>query len=516
MPNDCAGAGADGGPGTLRALARHASAYSVGSLLVTLASVVSFPLFTRLFTVGEYGVLGLVNVTLGLLVGIGKLGLQKSIVRFHAEIEAGQRRGDRVTLFSTVLFGMLGVGILIVAGTVPTVLALPGGIWGETDARHLLVLAAPLVLVRVVDSAMLNLVNAEQRSAFYSVVTVIRKYLGLALVAAVLLLVRRGLVAFFVATTVAEALAVLWLVGHFARQGLFDVRYVSPALFMAMLGFGLPLLASELSSVLLTMGGRYIILARLGARPLGSYSAAYNFCDYLQGILTLAFSQAVVPIYLRIWEQQGREATERFLGQVVRYYAMLALPVLGGLAAVGPELLRLLASDRYGVSAPLFGFIVGGMLLAGGAPLFSAGIYIDKLTRVVMWAVLGAALVNIGLTAALVGPLGIEGAALATLVSYIMFAVVTAVRGRRVVHVRVPWLDVARYAAMTLAMFLAVRAIRAHAGAYPDASAVLVALQCAAGVAIYAGMLAATEPLLRRRLIRAAQSLRSGQRPSTR
>ena len=49
--------------GALMRLLRHTSNYSVGTVLITVASVVSFPVFTRVFTVEEYGVLGLVNAT---------------------------------------------------------------------------------------------------------------------------------------------------------------------------------------------------------------------------------------------------------------------------------------------------------------------------------------------------------------------------------------------------------------------------------------------------------------------
>jgi O-antigen/teichoic acid export membrane protein len=201
------------------------------------------------------------------------------------------------------------------------------------------------------------------------------------------------------------------------------------------------------------MGGRYIINYQLGPEPLGAFSAAFNFSDYLQGVLTASFAQAVVPMYFRMWEQQGREKTIEFIQQALKYYIALALPVLGGMAAVGPELLRLLASSKYDVSATLIVFIVGGMLVSGGTPIFSAGIYINKLTKVVMYSVLTAAAVNIVLTVVLVRPFGIEGAAFAALVSYILYTVMAAYYGRKVVKISIPWFDVLKYGSFTLIMY---------------------------------------------------------------
>ena len=469
--------------GGLWRLLRHTSNYSAGTLLITLASMISFPIFTRTFTVAEYGMLGLVNVTLGLLVGIGKLGLQQSVVRFYAEIEGGKRGGDRVGFFSTVLFGMLGVGMIASLLSAVVFALMPGRWWGHGDIQYLIAAVSPLILVRVLDSAMLNLLRAEQKSGLYSFYAVVRKYLGLAFVVAVLFTVARNLWGFFFATLASEAAATGLLVAYYARRGAFSISKFSRPLFLAMLGFGLPLLASELSGLLLSMGGRYIINFELGPGPLGSYSAAYNFCDYLQGVLTGAFAQAVVPMYLRMWEAQGRQKTEEFLQQALHYYLLLAFPVVAGMAAVAPDLLRLLASDRYAVSTSLFVYIVGGMLVAGGTPIFSAGIYINKLTRVVMYSVFTASAVNLALTALLTRAIGIEGAALATLCSLSLYAFLTGFFGRGTVGLRVPWLDLLKFAAMAGAMYAVT--IRIH----PANSFERIVLQILGGAILYGVML---------------------------
>lgn len=491
VPMSTAQPSSRGTGGTLLRLLQHTSNYSVGTLLITVASLVSFPVYTRVFSVAEYGVLGLVNATLGLLLVLGKLGLQQSVVRFYAEIEGGRRSGDRGTLFSTVLYGMLGVGALASLLGAVLLLILPGKWWNHTDAQYLAAMAAPLILIRVLDSAMLNLLRAEQRSGLYSLYSVSRKYFALLLVLGTLFLVTRGLRGFFIATMVGEGMALTFILWFFQRQRVFSLERVSRPLFIAMLSFGLPLLVSELSFQLLNMGGRYIINYQLGPGPLGSFSAAYNFSDYLQAILTGSFAQALVPMYLRMWETHGREKTEEFLRQSLRYYIMLALPVLAGMAAVAPEMLRLLASDRYSVGRPLFVFIVGGMLVAGGTPIFCAGIYIRKLTRVVAYSVLAAAALNLSLTALLLPVMGIEGAAVATLASYVLYSASTAFFGRRAVRVRVPWRQLLVSGSLSLFMYLVVSHLAV------GVNFVHVLLQVLVGVTVYGALLLLVEPSAR-------------------
>lgn len=442
--------------GVLARLFQHTSNYSIGSVLVMLASIISFPILTRIFSVAEYGTMALVTSTILFLVGVGKLGLQHSVVRYYSEVEAGTRKNTTTQFFSTVLFGMIVVGLVVTLLSIVGVRFVPTTWLSNEQTKYLIILASPLIFIRVVDSAMYNMLRAQQKSGIYSTYFTVRKYLGLGLIFFVLFYVSRTLEGFFISSMVGEFIAVSTIIFYYARRHVFDVRQFNKPLFMSMLVFGLPLLASELSMLLLNMSGRYIINYQLGPEPLGAFSAAFNFSDYLQGVLTASFAQAVVPMYFRMWEQQGREKTIEFIQQALKYYIALALPVLGGMAAVGPELLRLLASSKYDVSATLIVFIVGGMLVSGGTPIFSAGIYINKLTKVVMYSVLTAAAVNIVLTVVLVRPFGIEGAAFAALVSYILYTIMAAYYGRKVVKISIPWADIIKYGAFTLIMYAVV------------------------------------------------------------
>jgi O-antigen/teichoic acid export membrane protein len=488
--------------GMLARLLQHTSNYSIGSILVMLASIISFPILTRLFTVAEYGTMALVTSTILFMVGVGKLGLQHSVVRYYSEVEAGTRNNTIRQFFSTVLFGMVGVGLVVTLASVTIVFFLPTQWLSNAQTQHLIILASPLVFIRVVDSAMYNLLRAQQKSGIYSLYFTVRKYLGLGLIFFVLFYISRTLEGFFISSILGELIAVAVIIIYYARQNVFDLHEFNKPLFVSMLVFGLPLLASELSMLLLNMGGRYIINYQLGPEPLGAFSAAFNFSDYLQGVLTASFAQAVVPMYFRMWEQQGREKTVEFIEQAFKYYLALALPILAGMAAVGPELLRLLASSKYNVSTELIVFIVGGMLVSGGTPIFSAGIYIKKLTKVVMYSVLAAAVVNLFLTAMLTRPFGIEGAAFAALVSYVLYTALAAYYGRKIIQIKMPWIDLAKYGFFSMLMYTIVMSVHPTNGVYRLFAQILI------GVVVYSVLLMLFDTQIRELIWRGVGALR--------
>ncbi|HSK43648.1 MAG TPA: oligosaccharide flippase family protein, partial [Candidatus Binatia bacterium] len=69
----------------LKTLYRHSSHYLGGRLVVMLLGFISFPVFTRVFSVAEYGAMNLITNTVLLLTVLSKFGFQHSVQRFYPE-----------------------------------------------------------------------------------------------------------------------------------------------------------------------------------------------------------------------------------------------------------------------------------------------------------------------------------------------------------------------------------------------------------------------------------------------
>lgn len=458
----------------------HASNYTWGSLLVTLAGFISFPIFTRLFSVDEYGLMSLVSATLMLLTGVAKLGLQHSIVRFHAELRAGKRALSERAYYSTVLLGMGGIGAGVALAWSVVSQFVPAHWWGDPRVPPLLLLTSGLVFVRVIDSALVNILRAQQRSAVFSTYNVARKYVGLAIILGTVFYVLPGLSGFYVGTIVAEVLAVTVLLALLLRRQPIAPAEFSPVLLRSMLVFGVPMIAYELGGLVLSVGDRYVIQNMLGPAALGAYAAAYNLCEYVQMIVVASFGQALIPMYTRLWEEKGEHETRRFIEQALHYYIVLAAAVIAGLAAIGTDVLTLLASEKFSAGAVVIPWVIAGMVVDGSLPIFGAGLFIHKQTRVIMGLVLASAAFNIALNVALIPSLHIVGAAIATLASYFFLAACVMVLGTRRLPVSMPWLHLAKCALLAVAMYAVVANIDAGHG-LPG-----LLVRIAAGAATYA------------------------------
>lgn len=480
------------GASPLKRLAVHASHYSLGSLLTTIAGLVSFPLLTRVFSVADYGVMSLIGASVTIAVALGKLGIQHSVLRYHSEIGAGKRAYTARQLSSTTLFGMLAAGIAAAALVLAVARLAPAGVLGDPRVRALLAIMSVAVVMQVVGSVLVNFARAEMRTTLLVVYQVGKKYLGLALILIAVFFVARDLTAFYVATVVTETLAVVALgLVLFGRGGLPRpaLDQFSPPLFTEMLMFGIPMMfGNELSGIVLAVGDRYVIRGLLGDEPLGLYSAAYNLCEYVQLVLIASVGQAIMPIYMQMWDRKGRDATAAFVDQSLRSYVLFGAPVIAGIAAVGPELLPALASSKYASASTVLPWVIAGMVVDGTNPMVGAGLFIERRTRRIMGVVMGCAALNIGLNLVLVPRIGIVGAAIATLVSYAATSVLLAIGGRAFLRVTLPWPTLARAGAASLAMYLVV------AGMWAGHGLRTVGVRAVVGAALYAGLVWAIDP----------------------
>jgi O-antigen/teichoic acid export membrane protein len=458
----------------LRRFALHTSNYTISSVLVTLAGLISFPILTRILDIGEYGVMNLVATALSLMVGVAKLGMQHSTLRFYSEVKAGKRDIGLDAYVSTVLWGMGTIGLITAVLWAVVSQMLPASWWNDDRVRFFMLITASLILIRVFDSAFVNQLRAQERSGALMIYNVLRRYFGLAVLLGVLFYVAGNLLGFFIATIVGELIPVVFLGVWMLRGGIPKPQLFSTPLFREMLAFGIPMLGFELSTVILSMGDRYLIQNILGADSVGIYSAAYNLCDYIKSMFLASLVAAAQPMYMRLWEEKGKPATVEFLSRFMQVYLMAAALVIAGLAAVGEELIIFLASEKYRAGAVIIPYVMAGMALHLLVVIMGAGLYIEKRSKTVLVLIISAAGLNVGLNLLLLPRLGLTGAALANLFSLAFLVIACAVAGRTRLPIPVPFGQLLKASGIGVLMYFAVTQIHFNSNLLTLTARVLV------------------------------------------
>jgi len=382
----------------------------VSALQVVLAAAMT-PIVTRLVGVSEFGQLALaitVAELLGLTVSLGlPFAAQKVFVG-----EDGDRRSRGVLAISAVL---------AVAASLVVVLAAPA--WGPAvgldrvlDAR----LAALWGTCFALTLTSLAMLRSREKLRMAILVAALQSVGAQA--AGLLLLYWWG------PTVTSYLCGMIIGQGAAAFVGLLAVTPDWSALagirrYGGIFLFGLPMVPQQLSAFILGVGDRVVIRHLLGSAAVGRYSVAYNMGSLGFIILVFVF-QAWMP---RIYAVADRVARSRLLASSRDMMNLLLIPVVCGLAAGAPVVLRVWVpkSFRPAELAPIVAIVAIGTFPFGQFTANLRALMSEGKTGWAAVATLVAAAVNIGLNVVMVPFLGITGSAIATVLSYALCARLT-------------------------------------------------------------------------------------------
>lgn len=437
----------------LRPLLQKAGHYFVGNGLGMLSGIISYPILTRVLGAADYGTMSLISPLLLGSVAVAKLGITSSGVRFFHDL----RKEDRLReLVSTSMSFVLGMAVM-------TALVQAAISWGlgeahtiDVELAGLLVLTAPLVILRTWTSMGMSFVRAAEWTRTYNVLDVLGRYLSLGMALLFVLGLRGGVRGFFTGLLVAEGITTLVILWQLRRLVPWRLSAPQRELLRQLLLFGLPLVGFELTNILLAFGDRAVVRALVGEEALGHYSAAYNLGDTLQKFLMFPIALSVQPMYMRLWAEEGPEATADFLSKAASFFFLLSIPAVVGVTAVREPLLLLLAGQEYLDGANVLPLSFGGYMLYGGYAVLAAGLFLHKKTARTSVAALVAAAANLGLNLLLVPHMGILGAAVATAIAYTGLLVALCVMSFRLLPFALPWGALLRFSLISALMYASI------------------------------------------------------------
>jgi len=422
-----------------------------------LFGLISFPIFTRILTEAEYGIMSFVATTLALVSAITKGGLSGGIVRFYTDYS---ETDDTRTLFSsTILFrGLFSCSLSVVVYLL--ILKIAPSYFGINPLYvPYFIIMAPYVFLYPMNVIMQNLLRISGKTIFYSITLMLQKGCPVIFSVLMVLYIVGQFSGYFIGLVLGETLVSLVIFSWFFLTYKVDIKKVSGKLTRDLFGFGFPLLLSELCYLLLSYVDRYLILAFQGEGSLGVYSVGHNMAFYLSAIIMMPLSSAIVPLYVTTYKNEGREKTEAFLSKTAHYMLILIIPACFGYHAVSRDLLIAVASQKYASAADFSTIILIGSCCFGMHSLFSAGLFLQKKTGQMSAILFIGFVANILMNLFLLPKYGVIGAAYASLAGYIIVVTLMAIFATRYIAIKINGGHILYYCISSLAMFLAVSQI---------------------------------------------------------
>ena len=410
-------------------LGRHYLRYLSASVLSVVAGFISYPIMTRLLPRSEIGLITLFGPFALIWTAVLKMGTQNSIQRFYPIHCLGQTTLEKRRSYYASLVQMPALISAVLCALAIGATMLVGAFIPIPNARYLyivLLLGEFGVLFSLID----NIIRAREHSALSSRLSVMMRYLQLVFFVVVVAAISPTAMGVYLAK-LACAFVFLLIAGAWAvRHCDFDLRSFSPRIFRESLGYGLPLVLSEISFILLAFADRMMFAMpryRISLDQVGVFGIGYDLAMYIGDFLAYSLIPAFLPVANRVYETEGQAAALALQRQLLHILYYVAAAITVGLIFVGPDLLIVCAHPKNAPSAPIFQWIGINYVFYPIFIVMAYGLNLKKRTKVISAVVLASAAVNIALNCWLLPRLGIMGAVYATLASYLLMGVLQMV-----------------------------------------------------------------------------------------
>ncbi len=402
----------------IRALLKQSSHYLAGHIAIMAAGIVSFPILTRIFSVGDYGVLGLLSTTLFIMMGITKLGMPSAIVRFYGEFKVKDKLAE---FYSSIFYGILFLSVFLGLSFFLVSQQLVKGQFGHLSHSMLLLLAF-LMIVGSMNDTLTSFLRAEQKTKYYNWIAVVRRYGAIGLGIFLVFQFEQGIWGYLTGQFMAWAAILIILFWGAKNRSLLNINNFSGGVFRESVRFGIPLVIAEVGHLFLNYMDRYLIQIYLGANSLGLYTAGHNLATHITEAIIYPINYAMTPIYMKILVSRGEEETKRFFTKLFKYFLLVLIPAVFGVIAIGEDLIVLLSSSRYRESFTIIPYIIVGQSIYACTIILNSGLFIRKKTYILSYLLLSACLFNVVLNLVLIPKYGLIGAGIASVLANIIYA----------------------------------------------------------------------------------------------
>jgi O-antigen/teichoic acid export membrane protein len=402
-------------------IATHYMRYSTANALVMVAGIISFPLLTRLLDHSQFGILKYYESWLMIGIAVVKMGAQHAIVRFYPY----DRDPRRMLSFGTNLVLVpLGVSALLWA-LMAVVLTLWQWWRGAefTLVFWCVVLMTPLAAA---SSIIQMVVRATERSDIVMATRVIGRWLELGLVLAFVVLWQHSALAVYGGKLMAGLVLFAWLLYWMRRNVHVSRDAIDLRVFRHGLRYGLPMMAFEMSSVVLDAVDRVMLKELTGDFAIvGIYAIGYALATQVNVFIDATLSEAFTPVVNRTYEAGGHAEVRALKERVLLPMTYFVVAIVAMLLVAGHDLLVALSGPDKAASGDVF--VVVGITLSLFAlfDIVNYGLLLKNRSMLLFLITLAVAVLNVLLNFVLIPRMGYMGAAWATAITY---AVLSAAR----------------------------------------------------------------------------------------
>lgn len=401
----------------LKRLSKESAVYGISTIVGRFLNFLLVPFYTHVFLPQDYGVISNLYAFIGILNVVLMYGMDSAYLKFASKIEIGDEKDNFSTPYLTVFFSSIILCILIVVlkSPIANILDIP------FQFSYLINYSALILFIDAAAVIPFIKLRLERKAKKFAAFKIINISINVLLNLILILKFDLGIEAVLISNLSASFASLLLLTPDIFEKLKLNIN---KKLIKRLLKFGLPYFPASLAAMLVQGIDRPILSNLTNLDTVAIYNACYKLGIFMMLFVNM-FQYAWQPFFLQ--EAQEKNAKELF-SKILTYFTLTGSIILILLSLFIDDIVKiqifgrtLIASSYWGglqiVPVILLGYLFNGLYV-----VFTAGIFIKEKSLYVPFITGFGAVINIVSNFALIPLLGIMGAALSTLASYIFMA----------------------------------------------------------------------------------------------
>ena len=404
-----------------KVLFSNTAVFAVGNILVKLIAFVLMPLYTSALTTEEYGVSELLNSTTEIIIPLATVCIIEALYRFSID-----KNADYKSLFANSFRIIIAGDIVVAIGCIISKV-----IFSYEYAFYFGGLYICTTFYKMTTQFARGLGHVK-RYAFYGVLN----SLSLVLCNVILLLkLHGGIGAYLSSFTIAYGIAGIVAFIMSEEYKYFSLKKGNTQQLKEMLRYSIPSIPNMISWWINSVSDRYVLILFWNAGVVGLYTAASKLPAMIN-LVSSIFQQAWQ--YSTAKEIESEDKTD-FFSTVLRGYLYICVCSCGGLILFNKVICKILLKTEFYNAWRFVPLLLLAAMFGCISTYFGTFYQALKKNTMLMVSTVAGAIINIILNFALIPIYGGFGAAIATVISYIVVTIVRVIDVRKKVRLDIQW-----------------------------------------------------------------------------
>jgi len=416
-------------------LIKNTSIYAIGNIGSKILAYVAVLIYSHYIEPASLGLYDVVLTSVSFIVPIVTMEIHEALYRFVVD---SQKEDHPVFIATTLKYLLLATGIAEI------IFCILGGSRLKDYVVGIVLYSASYVVY----SCMQMVVRGKSKTTLYSAIGVTNAFVTLVLELVGIVALGKGINSLFFAMGIANTICIAVIIIKTDLVNEIISTRADINVLKQMLIFSVPLVPTTISWWIVNFCDRYIILLKLGQEYNGIYALACRFPIILNTIANV-FYMAWQESAIKLYKSSDRD---QFYSKVFdRFYILLTSCCAMSIPAI-KLIIILFVDKRYATSWMYVGPLMMGSVFMALSSFLGVGYLISNDTIRSTGTSVVAAITNVLINVLLVERIGLQAAAISTLIAYTVLFALRAFDTKRYFEIRYNKVKMAAFTFLCLAV----------------------------------------------------------------